>query len=379
MMLYPEEQLIQLRHQLHAQPELSGQEHETRKKIYDFFKVRNPGRIKKIGETGIMITYSGESTEKNVLLRAEMDALPIQERNTLDYRSRNDGIAHMCGHDGHMTMLAGIGDWCSKNRLKRTTVHLLFQPAEETGQGAKAILSNPDFDIDPDCTYAIHNIPGYDKNLILLKENYFSAHVISLVVELTGRTSHAAEPEAGINPALAVSEIIQVFDKFNNNDKAKDDFFIITPVFLNLGKEAFGTSAGDASLGFTLRCWSIERMKEMQHTIKRLLEGVANIHHLDMKYNWTEEFYPNHNDAKEIKMISGLVDKMNGKFQYLTYPFKWGEDFGFFTSQYQGAMIGLGAGKETPALHNPDYDFPDDIIKTGINLYKSILLNIDKS
>jgi metal-dependent amidase/aminoacylase/carboxypeptidase family protein len=98
-----------------------------------------------------------------------------------------------------------------------------------------------------------------------------------------------------------------------------------------------------------------------------------------MKYNWKEEFYPNHNDAKEIKMISGLVDKMNGKFQYLTYPFKWGEDFGFFTSQYQGAMIGLGAGKETPALHNPDYDFPDDIIKTGINLYKSILLNIDKS
>jgi metal-dependent amidase/aminoacylase/carboxypeptidase family protein len=199
------------------------------------------------------------------------------------------------------------------------------------------------------------------------------------VITLNGRTSHAAEPEQGINPALAVSEIIQVFDKFNNNDKSKDDFFIITPVFLNLGTEAFGTSAGDASLGFTLRCWSIERMKEMQQTFKSLLEGVANLHQLDLKYYWTEEFYPNHNDAKEIKMISGLIDKMNCKFQYLKYPFKWGEDFGFFTSRYKGAMIGLGAGKETPALHNPDYDFPDDIIKTGVDLYKSILLNIERS
>jgi amidohydrolase len=285
----------------------------------------------------------------------------------------------MCGHDGHMTMLAGIGDWCSKYKMEQTSVHLLFQPAEETGQGAKAILSNPDFDIDPDYAFAIHNIPGYDKNLILLKENYFSAHVISLVIDLTGRTSHAAEPEQGINPALAVSEIIQVFDKFNNNDKTKDDFFIITPVFLNLGKEAFGTSAGDASLGFTLRCWSIEHMKEMQQTIKSLLEGVANLHQLDLKYYWTEEFYPNHNDTEEIKMISGLIDKMDCKVEYLTNPFKWGEDFGFFTSHYKGAMIGLGAGKETPALHNPDYDFPDDIIKTGVNLYKSILLSIDKS
>jgi amidohydrolase len=370
--------LIELRHYLHSNPELSGKEINTSNTILEYFKSRKPDRIKRIGPTGLLFTYRSKKPKKQVMFRAELDALPITETNKFDYRSVQKGKAHLCGHDGHMAILAGTGDWCSKNLLERTDVHLLFQPAEETGRGAKQVLESPDFDIKPDYVFAIHNIPGFRINTILLKENHFSASVISINIELKGKTSHAAEPENGINPALAVAEIINVFDKFNNNDADHIRFFTSTPIFVRLGNEAYGTSAGQASLGFTFRCWDNGLMKETQASIKNILREIADLNHLKLSYEWVQEFYANYNHSKAVEIIRRSSEKSGHTIQNLKKPFRWGEDFGIFTNRFPGAMIGIGSGTDIPALHNPDYDFPDEIIETGINLYKQLLTHIDK-
>jgi amidohydrolase len=370
--------LIELRHRLHACAELSGMENSTGKVILDFFSELKPDRIVKIAGTGLIFTFKSRNSLRNVLLRTEMDALPIPEKKNFSYRSANEGVSHKCGHDGHMAILAGVGKWCSENRLENADIHLVFQPAEETGQGARAIRDSSEFDIIPDFCFAIHNIPGFRTNSIILRENIFSASVISLIISLGGRTAHAAEPENGINPALAVAEIISVLDKLNQPDSKREDFFLCTPVFIRMGEQAFGTAAGQAKLGFTLRCWNNELLKETQATVRSILEQIADMNDLYVGLDWTEEFYANYNDQEAILLIRKSAEKLGLAIEYLDQPFRWGEDFGFFTSRYPGAMAGIGAGLDSPALHHQDYDFPDEIIGTGVALTAEILQNIDQ-
>jgi len=369
--------LVRLRHYLHAHPELSGREENTHHFIRTHFQDLQPDRIRKIAGTGLMVTFKSRKSKKNVLVRAELDALPIHETNSFQYRSVNEGISHKCGHDGHMVMLIGVGDWCASRPLDQTDVHLLFQPAEETGQGAKRVLKDPEFDIKPDFCFALHNIPGFEVNEILIRKDLFSASVISISIELTGNTSHAADPQSGVNPALAVSEIIHVFDKLNQSGSSKDDFFISTPIFIKMGEEAFGTSAGKARLGFTFRSWSNDRMKETQAAIKGIIQEIADLNKLELKYQWLEEFYANYNHSEAVDLAVKSAEILNYSIRHLEKPFRWGEDFGLFTNQFNGAMIGIGAGKDIPDLHHQEYDFPDEILETGTGLLKEILKQVD--
>ncbi|MBR9997545.1 MAG: amidohydrolase [Cyclobacteriaceae bacterium] len=370
--------LTRFRHDLHASPELSGKEYNTKKMILDFFRSRNPDQVREISDTGLIISFNGRKSRRNVLIRAEMDALPIRETNQFYYKSSKEDVAHKCGHDGHMAILSGVGDWCAGNRLEYTDVHLLFQPAEETGQGARSVLDHPGFGILPDYCFAIHNIPGFRKKTILLRENFFSASVISITIVLSGKTAHAAEPENGINPALAVAEIINVFNKLNRSDPRKKDFFISTPVFINMGEQAYGTSAGQVRLGYTFRCWENELLIESQAAVREILYQIAGMNNLELEFKWNEEFYANFNHPEAVRMVRKSAEELNYNIEDLELPFRWGEDFGFFTNRFKGAMIGIGSGTDTPALHHQDYDFPDDIIETGVNLYKEILTNIDQ-
>jgi amidohydrolase len=370
--------LIKLRQTLHACAELSGKELETKKVILDFFSAIQPDRVEEITDTGLIFTFEGKKSLRNVLLRTEMDALPIPEKNRFAYRSTNEGVSHKCGHDGHMAILAGAGKWCADHRLENTDVHLLFQPAEETGKGAKMILDAPGFSLEPDYCFAIHNIPGFRKNSIILRENIFSASVISLILDLEGKTAHAAEPENGINPALAVAEIINVLDKLNQPDPEREDYFISTPVFIQMGEQAFGTAAGNARMGFTFRCWDNEQLKETQATVRKILNQLADLNNLELHLEWTEEFYANYNHPRAIQMIRRSAENLELKVEDLDLPFRWGEDFGFFTSRFTGAMAGSGAGTDVPALHHSQYDFPDELIETAVALYAEILKNIDR-
>lgn len=367
-------ELIALRKELHQFPELSGKEFNTSKRIISFLEKYPPDEIlTEIGKTGILATYNGEKPGKTVLFRCELDALPIEETNTFEYQSKTKGISHKCGHDGHMAILCGLAQQLYLNKPKKGSVILLFQPAEEDGSGARKVANDIRFQqIKPDFVFALHNLPGYPKSQIVIKNETFTCAVNSIIIKLKGITSHAGEPEKGINPALAMAEITTTFLSFIQTDLSKDDFCIITPIYSQMGKKAYGVSAGSGEIHFTVRSNSNQQMKIIEQKLEQCVSEKATKYGLKNSIKWTQRFQANENNPEAVQFIENAALKNDFSILKKDTPFTWGEDFGLFTQLYSGAMFGLGSGENTPALHNPDYDFPDEIIETGVRIFYEI-------
>jgi len=372
------QELISLRHKLHANPELSGKETNTSKVIYTFLKTCVPTTLlTNVGGYGVLAIFDSKKKGETILFRADMDALPITETNTFKHQSLTKGISHKCGHDGHTTTLLGFAKLLSKNPPKKGKIILLFQPAEETGEGANRIINDPKFkNLNPNYVFAFHNIPGETLHQVIIKNNSFTAAVKSIIIKIYGKNAHAAEPEKGINPALSISEIIQTFETLSNNDPKSENFSIITPIHITMGEIAYGTAAGYGELRFTLRTWTQEKMDILSSTIITILQKISIKHNVKIETEWTEEFKAtkNNNDAINIILLAAKHQKL--EVQLKKEPFKFGEDFGLFTQQFKGAMFGIGAGKHCAPLHNPEYDFPDKILPTTIQLFHQISLQL---
>lgn len=371
------EELIALRKELHAKPELSGEEKETSKRVIKFLERCKPSQIiTSVGGYGVITVFDSGKKGPNVLFRADMDALPIEEVNDFEHHSTTKGVSHKCGHDGHTTMLMGLAKLLSKNPPKEGKALLLFQPAEEIGAGAAAVLNDEKFtSLKPDWVYGLHNLPVYPLHEIVVKENSFTASVTSIEIDLQGKTTHAAEPEHGVNPAMAVSEFILQASLWSNNQPDREDFTVLTPIHIELGSKAYGTSAGAARLGFTIRTWTETEMQNLKEKLEMYLITLAEKHQLKLNFSYKEEFKANENDADAVKSIITAAENLKLKVTKREFPFKWGEDFGLFTKHYKGAFFGIGAGEDCPALHNPDYDFPDALIPTGSKLFYELCKN----
>ena len=201
----PIQELIQLRKKLHTMPEVAFEEKNTNKEILNFFSALQPDQtITQLGGTGLAFIFKGEKPGKRLLFRCELDALPIEDLKKSPYQSQILGKGHLCGHDGHMAIICGLGEKLAGNRPESGEVILLFQPAEETGDGAKAVLADPRFkQIKPDFAFALHNLPGFPLHQVVMRKGTFAAGSTGMTISLTGKTSHSAHPEAGINPAQA--------------------------------------------------------------------------------------------------------------------------------------------------------------------------------
>lgn len=380
-------QLKEFRRTLHANPEVAGNEIQTAKRVYDFLLTCDADEIiTEVGGHGIIATWDSGNSGNEILFRAELDALPIEEINTFAHKSTVKGVSHKCGHDGHTTILCGLAQHLKQNKPAKGKVRLIFQPAEENGMGVKAMLHDEIFDVlDPDYVFALHNLPGYALKEVVVKDNTFTAAVNSIIINLKGKTSHAAEPEHGFNPALAIAEILQESLALQNNNPAKEDMRVITPVFLEMGEKAYGISAGSGSIHLTIRCWNDDNLAKLEADIRALSIRIAKKYHLKESFEFTQTFYANINHVEAANFVRSAVNqsKSSSAKAELTltereFPFKWGEDFGLFTSRYKGCMFGLGSGINTPALHNPDYDFQDDLIQTGVSIFSEIINQINK-
>lgn len=368
------QELIQLRQELHQHPEVSGEEKETAKRVLAFLSNYPPNEIiTNLGGEGILALYRGKQEGKSVLFRCELDALPIQEINTFDYKSSYEGVSHKCGHDGHMAILCGMAKTLHENPLEKGTVMLLFQPAEEDGNGAKRVLNDLKFNtIKPDFAFALHNLPGYKKHQIVIKEATFTCAVNSMIIQLEGKTSHAGEPENGTNPALAIAEIIHVFNAKINNNVASNQYCLITPIHITMGEKAYGVSAGYGEVHFTVRSNSNAQMRIIESNLEENVAEIVSKFNLKVKIDWTQSFQANENNIEAVDFIKKAALKKEYTILEKELPFTFGEDFGLFTQHFKGAMLGLGSGENTPSLHNPDYDFPDEIIATGVTLFHQI-------
>lgn len=369
------ENLVSIRRHLHQYPEISGFEEETAEFLLTEFKKLNPSEIiEEIAGFGFLVVFDSGVAGDSLLFRSELDGLPIQETSELPYKSIRNGKGHQCGHDGHMTILLGLGQYLSKYPIQKGKVSLLFQPAEETGEGAAATINDEKFvALKFDEVFALHNLPSCDFKAIVVKEKAFTAAVKSVVIQLEGKTAHAAEPENGINPALAVADILQKVEALNFNHPKDDDFKLATLIHVNIGSLAYGVSAGNAEIHYTIRSWSNENLDHLISKILEIVNDIAAKHRLKAKHFFLENFYANINNKNSVDVVRKAANHLNLQIIENEFPFKWGEDFGYFTKKYKGCLFGLGSGKEHPALHHPDYDFPDGIIETGINIFKGII------
>lgn len=367
-----------LRKHLHKNPELSCQEEKTSAYLKVLLeKECKPDELLVFKKYGLVAVYKGQKEGKNVLIRGDFDALPIQETNDFEHKSQKKAVSHKCGHDGHASILYGLGRVLADQRPSIGTAYLLFQPAEENGDGAKGMIQDPLFNkLSPDYVVAMHNLPGYAMHQVVHKEGPFTAAVNSIIIKLTGKTAHAAEPEMGINPALAMAQITSEILTLNEPDLDSDTFHIATPIFSTMGEKSYGVSAGYGELHFTLRAWQNDVIQDFEKQCEQIARSIAANHNLQIDINWTESFFANNNDSTVVSAIVEVARENGLKHAERTTPFKWGEDFGIFTENYTGAMFGIGAGVDSPALHNPDYDFPDELIETGIKMFHGLITKL---
>jgi len=370
------EEIQESRRYIHQHPELSGEEKQTAEYIGKQIRKLNPSQfIEGLGGTGIAAIFDSGKEGPSLLFRAELDALPIQEVNDLPYKSKTDNVSHKCGHDGHMSILLGLAKSLAQTPPKTGRVITLFQPAEEIGAGASRVLEDDRFEklLPIDYVFAFHNLPGFPLGQVVVKEGPFSASVKSIAIKLKGKTAHAGEPENGINPAMAIAEIIQAADEAVHPHLDDENFAILTPIHIRMGEIAYGVSAGEGELHLTIRTWTEDKMEQLSERLLNYLERITKKYNLEYEYEWTNIFLTNRNDREATDIIRKAAKSLEMDTFEKQFPFKWGEDFGAFTQQYCGAMFGLGSGKNRPALHNPDYDFPDELLEPGVNIFSKIV------
>ncbi len=363
------ELIVNLRKELHKYPELSGREEMTSRRIARFLEELGPdGLICGIGGNGLAARFSGPAPGPRVLVRAELDALPVSEENDFDYRSVNRGVSHACGHDGHMAVAAGVAKYYAGERPEKGELVILFQPSEENGKGAEQVIHDPVFEaLRPDYSIAMHNLPGYGKNEIILKEGVFAMASVGLIATLDGKTSHAAEPENGISPAHAVSCLLDELPRLADR-KEFNSFTLATVIHARLGEIAFGTSPGHAVVMATLRACEDSEMDMLTDMAESLVSRIAGEEGLKSSVSFDERFPSTVNDRHLAKLAGETAGELGLKVNEKKDAFRWSEDFGWFTKESRGLLFGIGAGKGHPELHNPDYDFPDDIAATGVEM-----------
>ncbi|MBD3178637.1 MAG: amidohydrolase [Candidatus Latescibacteria bacterium] len=370
--------LVELRRELHACPELSWHERESSERVRGFISGFNPDDIiTGIAGSGFAAVFRGETEGPTVVIRSELDALPISEINRISYRSTTAGVSHTCGHDGHMSIVAGLAPILSVTRPRKGKVVLLFQPAEETGEGAAKVLADSKFRyINPDYVFALHNLPGFSLNSVVTSDHTFASASKGMVIDLEGKTSHAAEPDRGISPALAMSEIIRELTLISESSDDYDQFILSTVVFAKLGEVALGTSPGEARVISTLRAFLDSDMEKLAESASAKVREISADSKLGLKINWIEEFPATVNDSGCSRMVAETAREKGLKVIPIDEPFRWSEDFGHFTGICPGALFGIGSGRDHASLHNPDYDFPEEIIETGINIFSAIIYRI---
>lgn len=365
--------LRQLRHALHARPELSGAEARTAQHICTALQDTAPDQIVEgLGGTGLALVYDSGAPGPSVLFRAELDALPIRELGQMPHASTRDGIAHLCGHDGHMAILAGLARHVAGSRPSRGRVIVLFQPAEETGAGARAVLADPRFaQLAPDWAFALHNMPGLALGQIAVAPGPASCASVGLHIRWQGREAHAASPETGLSPAPALARLMQTLAPHAAPGPVGAGWQQATLCHVSMGARAFGIAPAQAEAMVTLRTVTDARLAEFEDAIRAEIRAASA--ELDVEITRHDHFNATLNNPDAAAIVARAAARLGIAKGQFAYPMRPSEDFGAFSGTTRTALFFLGAGEGHPALHDPHYDFPDALIAPGVALFAQIL------
>ncbi len=365
------------RRHFHQHPELGFQEQRTSELVASRLASFGIEVHRGIGKTGVVGVLRNGPSERTVGLRADMDALPIEEATDLPYKSRHAGKMHACGHDGHTTMLLGAARYLAETRNFDGTVHFIFQPAEEGLGGAKAMLDDKLFERFPcDSVFGMHNTPGLALGKFAIRPGPMMAGGAFFDITVTGRGSHGARPEAGIDPLLAACHITTALQAIVARNISPNDTAVVSVTAIHAG-DAYNVIPQTAVMRGTVRTFNASTMKRIEEAMHRTVQGIAAGLGATAEVDFRSLFAPLVNNPKETEFMADAATDLVGKdhVDRNRGSVMASEDFSFMLEACPGAYINIGNGdtKGSCPVHNPGYDFNDAALPLGASLYARIV------
>ena len=368
--------IARLRRDIHAHPELCFQEHRTADLVAHQLTQWGIPVHRGLGTTGVVATIRAGNSPRAIALRADMDALPMQEFNTFAHASRYAGKMHACGHDGHTAMLLAAAQYLAQHRQFDGTVHLIFQPAEEGGGGAREMIKEGLFDRFPvEAVFGMHNWPDKPHGTFAVSAGPVMASSNEFKIVLRGKGGHAALPHNTLDPIPAACQLVQGFQTIISRNKKPIDAGVISVTMVHAG-EASNVVPDTCELQGTVRTFSVEVLDLIEQRMRTMTESTAQAYGLASTFEFVRNYPPTINTPAESAFARQVMQDIVGPEQVLAQePTMGAEDFAYMLMERPGCyvFIGNGNGGHRDAghgagpcmLHNPSYDFNDALIPLG--------------
>jgi len=370
-------ELTEWRRDLHAHPELGFEETRTSDLVAAKLAAFGCEVHRGLGKTGVVGTLRAGASPRSVGLRADMDALPITEANTCEYRSRHQGKMHACGHDGHTTMLLGAARYLAETRNFDGTVRFIFQPAEEGLGGAKAMVDDGLFEQFPcDAIFGMHNRPGLALGHFAVRAGPMMAAGAFFDIRITGKGAHGARPETGIDPVMVAAHIAIALQTIVSRNAPPVETAVLSVTKIHSG-DAYNVIPQTAELAGTVRAFSRDVMALIETSMRRIAKGVAEAFGATAEVDFRFLFAPTVNDAKEAEFAAGICAALVGAQNVERNPalIMASEDFSYMLEKVPGCYINIGNGEGEGGceVHNPGYDFNDAALPLGASFFARLV------
>jgi hippurate hydrolase len=370
-----ENDMAKWRRHLHQNPELGRDCYKTAEYIQERLKEFGITEIHAgYASTGIVAIIEGQTSGRTIGLRADMDALPITENTGMPYSSKNEGVMHACGHDGHTTMLLGAARYLSETRNFSGRVALIFQPDEEATGGAEVMVEEgilEQFKIEE--VYALHNIPGHDVGVMYTRPGPIMAGADSFNVEIRGKGGHAAYPHEVKDPIVAALSIAQAFQTIVSRNNIPSDDLVISITQVHSGTTD-NVIPETAFLNGTVRTFDLSVQEMVINRMEKIISGFSISFEVDAKFNYEKGYPPTINHEEKTNFAIEVAKEVCGSDKVLTSVGKemGAEDFSYMLQKRPGAYLFMGIG-EGAGLHNPNYDFNDAAAPVGASFFARLI------
>ena len=370
-----ENDMAKWRRHLHQNPELGRDCYKTAKYIQERLKEFGITEIHTgYASTGIVAIIEGKASGRTIGLRADMDALPIKENTGMSYSSKNEGVMHACGHDGHTTMLLGAARYLSETRNFSGRVALIFQPDEEATGGAEAMVEEgilEEFNIEE--VYALHNTPSHDVGVMYTRPGPIMAGADSFTVEIQGKGGHAAYPHEVKDPIVAAMSIAQSFQTIVSRNNIPSDDLVISITQVHSGTTD-NVVPEIAYLNGTVRTFDLSVQEMVIKRMEKIISGLAMSFEVNAKLNYQKGYPPTINHEESTNFAIGVAEDVCGSDKVLSSVAKemGAEDFSYMLQKRPGAYLFMGIG-DGAGLHNPNYDFNDAAAPVGASFFARLI------
>jgi hippurate hydrolase len=368
--------IVALRRDIHAHPELAYEESRTSDLIADTLSGWGISVIRGLGKTGVIGAIQGGTSSRAIGLRADMDALPITERNTFDHVSTYPGKMHACGHDGHIAMLLAAAKYLARYRNFDGTVYLIFQPAEEGAAGARAMIGDGLFRRFPmDAIFGMHNWPRLEAGTFAIKPGPIFASGSRFAITVRGKGSHAAMPHTGIDPIPIACQIVQLLQNVMTRNKGPLEVAVISVTMIHAG-EAVNAVPDCCEIRGTVRTFTTAVLDMIEERMNTIAQCACASFGANCELEFERYYPPTINHPAETAFVQRVLRRVFGKDKVRAFEGTMAsEDFGFYLREKSGCyfLIGNGYGEHRNSedatgsctLHNPTYDFNDELIPIG--------------